>query len=260
MGSNHEDRSAPAKAGSAASSGPVFDRMPVPHVTARHIQEMIRTGALAPGQRLPGQRELAERLGVSRASLREALLTLETLGLIQTRPGRGTFVVARGTQTTPAPWRYAGSYALHDVFQCRLLLECEICRLVAAEVRDEDLRRMREAAEEFRGAWGSGDLLAHVEADLRFHEAIAAACPNRMLRELYGSVRLLLAETQRQPLPATPEERMQASIQEHHRIVDALGRRDPRLAAAEMRNHIVATSRGVGVDLEDTRPLEVSGR
>ena len=62
---------------------------------ARHIQGMILSGELATGRRIPGQREFAEQLGISRASLREALLTLETLGLVRTEPGRGTFVSPR---------------------------------------------------------------------------------------------------------------------------------------------------------------------
>ena len=86
-----------------------FGKLPVTEVVTRRIQEMIRSGEFPPDAKLPSQRILSERLGVSRASLREALLTLETLGLIRTLPARGTFVTAGGiTQPTPAP-RYSQS-------------------------------------------------------------------------------------------------------------------------------------------------------
>lgn len=85
-----------------------FGKLPVTQVVTRRIQEMIRSGEFPRDTKLPSQRILAERLGVSRASLREALLTLETLGLVRTLPARGTFVSGEQTGAPKAGqnWRH----------------------------------------------------------------------------------------------------------------------------------------------------------
>lgn len=230
----------------------MLGRTPVPHGIARHLQDMIRRGELAPDQRLPSQRELAERLGVSRPSIREAVLTLETLGLVRTFAGRGTYVVGPETRPTDASsqWRYSGAYRLADVFQSRRLIEGELCRLAAARVTEAEVAALDAAAREFREAWAAGDLVAHVEADLRLHSTIAAACPNRMLRDLYASIQNLLTETQRQPLPMTASDRMEASIAEHFRIVAALRDADGDAASREMRDHIAHTAASADIILD----------
>ncbi len=230
----------------------MFERLPVTQAVARRIQEMIRSGELAADQKIPSQRVLSERFGVSRASLREALLTLETLGLVRTYPARGTFVT--GPQTPPQGvrenWRYENSYELEEVFQTRLLIEGELARLAAGALDTEGLTTLRRHADTFEKAWREGDLVAHVEADLAFHSAIAAVCPNAMLQRLYGSIQDLLTETQRRPIPNTETSRMQASIEEHQNILAALEQADPKAAATAMRAHISNTAACAGVQLK----------
>jgi GntR family transcriptional repressor for pyruvate dehydrogenase complex len=97
--------------------------------------------------------------------------------------------------------------------------------------------------------WEGGDLLANVEADLEFHQIIATACPNRMLVDLYHSVREQLTATQIQPIPITAPERMKASISEHRRIVIAFRNRDAEGATREMRGHILNTASCAGIRL-----------
>ncbi len=75
----------------------------VPQSVAREIQSMIQNGSLKPGEKIPSQREFSQKFGISRASLREALLTLETLGLLKTEAGRGTFV-SGGRLLLPITW------------------------------------------------------------------------------------------------------------------------------------------------------------
>ena len=85
----------------------VLNRTPVTHAAAKQIQAMILDGSLAPGQQIPSQRELAVRLKLSRASLREALLTLEAIGFIVIQPGRGTFVAEVSPKgRTMSAWRH----------------------------------------------------------------------------------------------------------------------------------------------------------
>ena len=228
-----------------------FGKLPVTEVVTRRIQEMIRSGEFPPDAKLPSQRLLSERLGVSRASLREALLTLETLGLIRTLPARGTFVVGEQTRAPKAEqtWRHDARYSITEVFQTRLVIESEMCRLAAPVMTDTQLAALEAAARTFEQAWQKGDLLAHVEADLEFHALIADACPNAMLRMFYRSIHDVLTESQRVPIPNTEVSRMEASISEHHAILAALRARDGAKAALTMRTHISNTASIAGAHL-----------
>jgi GntR family transcriptional repressor for pyruvate dehydrogenase complex len=224
----------------------------VPQSVAREIQTMIRSGALKAGEKIPSQREFSQTLGVSRASLREALLTLETLGLLKTEMGRGTFVAtpAEGASHSGAhmaPWRYSDSYSVFDVFQTRILLEGEIARLSAGRLTQLQLEKMEKATQTMEECWARQDLLANVEADLEFHGIIVSACSNAMLKALYQTVRDQLTETQRQPIPITDPQRMRDSIAEHRRIIAALTQNDAALARREMEGHIRNTARCAGL-------------
>ena len=227
----------------------MWDKGPLTEAIARRLQQMIRSGELKPGQKLPSQRVLADQLNVSRPSLREALLTLETLGLVQTLPARGTFVLDPASRPALPAWRYDDAHDLRDVFQTRILIEAELCRLAATAMTPSVLADLNAAAQSFEEAWTAGDLVAHVEADLAFHLGIATACPNRMLTNLYRTVQQLVTETQRHPIPNTNPDRMLQSIAEHWAIVEALERGDSRAAGERMHDHVRNTARGAGVEL-----------
>lgn len=227
----------------------MWDKGPVAQGVASRLQEMIRSGELKVGDKLPSQRILSEQLHVSRPTLREALLTLETLGLIQTLPARGTFVLDPTKQPARSGWRYDDAHDLHEVFQTRLLIEAELCALAAAAMTPEAAEQLAAAAQRFEDAWQSGDLVAHVEADLALHRGIADLCPNRLLAGIYTNMQHLLSETQRQPIPNTDPDRMRQSIAEHRAILTALDARDPDAARAAMRSHIQNTARCASVHL-----------
>lgn len=222
----------------------------VPQSVAREIQTMIQTGTLKAGEKIPSQREFSQKFGISRASLREALLTLETLGLLKTEAGRGTYVVDAGSRSENghmAPWRYSDSYPAFDVFQTRILLEGEIARLSAGRLTQVQLDGMETATRTMEEAWASQDLVTNVEADLLFHGTIVSACSNSMLKALYQTVRDQVTETQRQPIPITDPERMGQSIAEHRRIIAALRANDGPAARHEMETHIRNTARCAGL-------------
>lgn len=229
----------------------MLSRVPVPHAAARKIQSMILSGELKPGEKVPSQREFAQALKVSRASLREALLTLETLGLLKTEPGRGTYVNPERPSASRhmARWRYSDSYPVADVFQTRIMLEGQIAGLSALTLTETELHALELENETMERNWEAGDLLANVEADLEFHQIVASACPNRMLVDLYQSVRDQLTATQIQPIPITEPARMRDSIAEHRRIVAALQRRDAAGATREMQSHILNTALCAGLTL-----------
>ena len=224
---------------------------PLPQVVARRLQKMILDGELRAGDLIPSQRQLAEQFSVSRASLREALLTLETLGLVKTEPGRGTFVTAGSPDPRAASkWRYSDSHSMQDVFETRQMLEGRIVMAAAKVIDAAAITVLIEATDEMERCWDAGDLLSNVEADLRFHRTIALHCPNRMLRSVYETVQDLLTETQRQPIPRTNPTRMRASLSEHRDIIAALSRRDSAAACEAMQRHIANTAACADIDLE----------
>ena len=231
----------------------MFNKTLVPQSVAREIQGMIQSGQLKPGEKIPSQREFSQKFGISRASLREALLTLETLGLLKTEAGRGTFVASpsapsSGAAGHMAPWRYSDSYSVFDVFQTRILLEGEIARLAAGRLTQLQLDKMEHATRTMEECWANQDLLANVEADLEFHGTIVSACSNAMLKALYQTVRDQVTETQRQPIPITDPERMRESIGEHRKIIAALRANDGARAKLEMETHIRNTARCAGLE------------
>lgn len=225
----------------------------LPQTVAREIQSLIQKGVLKPGEKIQSQRELSEQFGVSRASLREALLTLETLGMVKTEAGRGTFVTspaerAAGPAANMAPWRYSQSYSAFDVFQTRALLEGEIAKLAAGRLTQRQLDEMEQATETMERSWEKQDVISNVEADLQFHSTVVSGCSNAMMQALYQTVRELITETQRQPIPITDPARMRNSIAEHRRVIEALRLNDGNLAKAEMETHIRNTARCAGLD------------
>ncbi|MDB3936069.1 FCD domain-containing protein, partial [Granulosicoccus sp.] len=144
-------------------------------------------------------------------------------------------------------WRYDDSFSIRDVFQSRVLIESELCRLSAETIGKDALTILESANSAFEDSWNRQDLMAHVEADLLFHRTIAASCPNEMLQHIYNSVQDLLTESQRQPIPNTEPARMEQSINEHRNIIKALRRADPARAHSAMRLHIRNTAKCAGV-------------
>ena len=230
----------------------MFTRVPVPQGVARKLQTMILEGELTAGEKIPSQRALSERFGVSRASLREALMTLETIGLVKTEAGRGTFVVGASPagDKTMSAWRYSDTYSLQEVFETRLMLEAHAAGLSAGRLSADTLAELGRLTDEMERAWAERDYLANVEADLRFHGLISAGCGNAMIAGLYLQVREQLTETQRQPIPITDPDRMRASLAEHRQLIDALRHGRAVDARAAMRAHIANTAACAGFTLD----------
>lgn len=170
----------------------VGGRMLVPQSAVQRIQAMILEGPLAPGERLPAQRELAEQLGISRASLREALSVLETLGLVRVEVGRGVFVVEPGGGAAgriPEPrWRFADRYSQYEVYETRLTLEPRAAGLAAVKSAAGPLAEIGRSVDGMRRAVESGDLIAVAECDSVFHRTIVECSGNRMFVELFRTV------------------------------------------------------------------------
>jgi len=221
------------------------DRTPVPRSIVDHIQRLILKGGLKAGDRLPSQRELAEQLGVSRPSLREALTVLETIGLVSVRAGSGVFV-ARSDARAPI-WRYADRCTPSDVYEARLGLEGYAARLAAMRVDETAIVRLNACAVSMQTAYEAGDVIGIAAADAEFHDLIFEMCGNPMLAAMYRPVREILVESQR--LPMAHRDLLGETVKEHRVIQDRIIGRDPEAAEEAMHCHIRAAAARYGITI-----------
>lgn len=199
----------------------------------------IEAGEFATGERLPGERELARRLQVSRSSLREALSTLELEGKVEIRLGSGVYVRARPARRAAmraAPAEEARSPI--DVMRARRVVEAETAALAARHATPPQVHAIEQAFE--RLAEDMRANRAHSEGDRLFHVRIAQASGNTALAEVVAN----LWGTQREPLATRMEalfvtgRRRRDNIGEHRRILDAIRAHDPAAARRAMREHL----------------------
>ncbi len=202
------------------------------------IKEMITSGALSPGDRLPPEKELGERLGVSRSSLREAVKALEVIRVLDVRRGDGTYV----TSLEPRLLLEALSFVvdLHsddsvlEIFAVRRILEPAAAKLAAARI---DAGRLTALERLLAAADADGSIEDLVRHDLAFHQAVVEAGGNEYLSRLVESMQsgTVRARVWRGITQTGAAER---TIAEHHGILDALRTGDADLAAALTLAHI----------------------
>ncbi|MFE6975607.1 FadR/GntR family transcriptional regulator [Streptomyces sp. NPDC057682] len=165
-----------------SSLGPLHPSPLVDQAT-RHLRAQITEGHWPVGTKIPGETTLARTLGVGRSTVREAVRTLSTLGLLRARQGSGVFVIA-DEAAEPWPLRLRRA-AVTDVYEVRMLIEVQAARLAARRRTDEDLTAL-DAALTARRAAGSGPDAAFVDADIALHRTVVAAAHNPVLTDLFG--------------------------------------------------------------------------
>ena len=227
--------------------GDDFPRFPVSHDAVRRIQEMIASGVLSRGDKLPSQRELSAALNVSRPSLREALSVLETLGFIETHPGRRAVVCdPRRDREAPPRWRFKNRFSEVDVIQFRLLIETFTARLAATLITGDQIAVLRANIEEMKSAIRAADLELSARIDAEFHTRIIAFAGNKLFPEIYVMTGDIILEAHRLPLQART--RLWEPVDEHVDVVEAFEQRDPDGAAYYMRLHLMRTASRSGIE------------
>jgi len=215
---------------------------------AQQIQARIRRKEWL--TELPGQRQLAVELGVSRATLREAVAMLESLGLLRSEPGRGVFIVQpaeRRRSTSYQRWPLGARYAIHDVYLIRSELEELAAALAAIVVTKAGLARLGKTIEQMRSGAESGDLVSMAEADRAFHVALMEIAGSPMLLDLSENIAGIVERSRR--IAFADPHRVREPIREHERIVEALAAGSAKRARAAMRIHIRKAADRVGVRL-----------
>lgn len=207
------------------------------------IEELLERGELRPGDQLPPERALAEQFEVSRASVREALRTLELLGVIETRAGGGTFVrrVAPDDLARPLHSLIARGHTLPDVIAFRGVVEPAIAAMAAQRIREEQLAELRELLQRQHAKVARHE--TYVEEDTRFHEVIGDAAGNELLTTMLGVIWDVLRASREEWLQTN--DRAHASLDAHQRIYDALARHDADGAREASAEHIRAVGEGI---------------
>lgn len=202
--------------------------------TVRTLASMIAEQRWPEGTALPPQRELAKLLDISRATLREAISVLLTIGKIKAQDNGRGFTIAGRTES-PA-WSSAAPYSLREVYQLRHVVESYAAQLAAISRTEADLAGLRQALDAFRSAAISSDLTAYAEADFEFHHRIMALCGNRLLVDIHRSFADVMKESQRMPVLRPGD--LWPAVKEHELILEAIERGDPDGANYYMRKHI----------------------
>jgi GntR family transcriptional regulator, transcriptional repressor for pyruvate dehydrogenase complex len=208
---------------------------------ADRIRALIEAGGLVEGARLPGERDLASQLGVSRSSLREALIALEIHGRIEIRGGSGIYVCPAGRRGDISALSLGDS--TEEVLQARVLVESAVTAFAAARVSTLGLHRIEAALEEMRDGLARG--CEPIEADRRFHLRIAEEGGNSVMVGMVGT----LFDGRHNPHSSPTRVRItttrcwQSALDEHEAILRELKSRNPQAAAAEMCHHLQSSHR-----------------
>ena len=229
-----------APASQVATDLDVEDRPPetaAAEGVVEYVNSRIVQGRLKPGDRLPSERALASKIGVSRPSVRSGLRTLAAMGIVHTRHGSGTYITDGPPALDGQPLRVLA--ALHgmspeQMFEARCVLEVSAAGLAAERATMDQVAGL---AEEVSGMFAAVDdpdtFLAH---DVRFHRAVATASGNPVLASLVEMVSRLFFESRRRPNRTAEQLREMAII--HRNIYQAVRARDPERARSEMGSHL----------------------
>lgn len=223
--------------GAATSTGfEIVRKKRVYKEVANRIEQLILT-RLKPGDRLPGERELAQMLGVSRSSLRDALLRLEVVGLVESRQGSATVVRDVSPDALIPPLAKVIAHKGHlmqELLDFRIMLEPLLAERAARYATPEDIARLDEILARQETKIRNGRLA--MEEDSEFHYAIAKASRNSIVLRVLDVVMDMLRETRARSLQT--KGRPGKSLSGHRRIIAAIKRHDVRGAEAAMRMHI----------------------
>ncbi len=211
------------------------------------LKAMITNGELKPGDKLPSERDLAESLNVSRASVREALTTLEAFGILEIKPGEGTFIRQTSDAETFAPLTLLLTVEGNpevQMMEVRRVLETEMAALAAQRATADNLDRIEESLCSMKAAKNTRTA---VDADLRFHFAIAEATQNTILLRLMNTIADLMhhsLRSNREKLYSDPPTG-QRILREHDAIFQAIRNHDPQVARNAMLEHINNIEKGI---------------
>ncbi|MAX00737.1 MAG: GntR family transcriptional regulator [Sphingomonas sp.] len=209
------------------SEGRLYERI------AESLRQSLRQGRFSVGDRLPSERDLAQQFGVSRPTVREAIISLEVDGLVEVRTNSGVYVAALDVASGDRAPLDVGPF---ELLEARRVFEAEVCAVAALHIDDERIARLRELAV----AMESEDIIDAETADQEFHLEIARATQNSAMEMTIAN---LWDARDKSPQYNLLTNKVRAAgvaprVPEHRAIIDALERRDPAAARDAMRSHL----------------------
>jgi GntR family transcriptional repressor for pyruvate dehydrogenase complex len=219
---------------------PIFNRTRLIQGIVEELRDRIIRGELSEGERLPHQERLAQSMGVSRGTLREALNQLVLMGIIEMKQGSGTYIRA----ITPSSYMTSLSSALlmdkasaMELLDARLYIEGAVSALAAKKATDEHIRELKRILEAMKVNILKGDLGNTVNQDFEFHLLVAKSCQNRVLMKVVETIRDTLYQFIAGTFSTLPET-VHEAMEYHYRIYRAIERHDPVEARTQMESHI----------------------
>ncbi|MES2634379.1 MAG: FadR/GntR family transcriptional regulator [Pseudomonadota bacterium] len=206
---------------------------------AEQLRALMKSGEFEPGSRLPAERDLAKQLGVSRPSVREALIALEVEGWVEVRTGSGVYVLKRSGRTSTSDRKIpASEWGPLELIRARRVVEGEIASLAALQAKRKDVQAIRIAIDQMNEDADRG--VAPLAGDRAFHTAIAQACGNVVLLEtvqtFWDARNGPLFERLGDYFESVPSWRK--AITEHESILESIRAHDADGARAAMQQHM----------------------
>lgn len=214
---------------------------------AKRLLDLFTSGDITPGTRLPPERQLAATLGIGRSAVREALAALEILGIVDVRPGSGTFLRGNASELLPETLNWGlmiGAPRTEELIAVRGELEVFAARLASGSLTADGLSELAG----YLDVMGRNleNPVRFIEADLKFHLLIARAADNQVLLDLLQSIRSLLRVWVERGLQRRDD--AQRAFDEHAAVLEALAARDTDAVERAMRTHMTTA----GARLSDT--------
>lgn len=205
-------------------------------ITAK-LLEQISEGVLKPGDRLPPERTMAEEYGVSRTAVREALRSMEMMGVVESRVGEGTYIKTPSFADVVDPFSMVVAQSGRlgsELIEIRLILETEVAGLAARRRTDEQLAALEKTLEDMRQDIEAGGV--GIEADEAFHTLLARATDNEALDVMLSMCAGMLSRTR--PITQAIKGVPRMTLKDHTAIFEAVRAQDERAARRLMRAHL----------------------
>jgi GntR family transcriptional repressor for pyruvate dehydrogenase complex len=227
--------------------------MDLTHTLVAGLKDLIATGELHPGDRLPPERELARKFGVNRASMRQALKALDVMGIVVQRVGDGTYLTHDASATLGAPLDFlilVDGITFQELFEARRIVEPELAAWAARRRSREDIADLGDAVAAMRAnpAMDAEELAAQ---DLRFHEAIWRASGNRVCQRMFSSLHRAMSRS----LTVTSSLRdADTPLEAHEQMLRAIAAGEPEKARTLMYEHL---QQGESTLLKSSCPIPI---
>ncbi|MCI6738687.1 MAG: FadR family transcriptional regulator [Intestinibacter sp.] len=210
------------------------------------IQNNIMEGIFKKGDKLPSERELSEKMGVSRTSIREALRVLETMGVVESRQGEGNFICSNIEKSLLQPLSMMfklnnGSFS--DIYELRSILEIECARLSAIRATDMDCRELLSVVEEMeQETFGENRYEILVELDKKFHNTLSDISKNYLIESLFSTISNLfekfIEDARYKIILFDSEQANKSLLIQHKKICESIIKKNQDMAVEAMREHM----------------------